>query len=374
MQRSIYFCLAILAVLAFQPIQAQQVYLPVSSESETAVKLYQEATDARYNYNWDQMWERFNKAIEEDPDFFMAYFRAAMVNWGWQNKQYFDENYSKAMACKGELNKTEKICRQILMALKENPDAGLCSFGKLLAEAAPEVLEAYFWQGGLCNSAGDLEAAIAAYEKAESLNPELWGIQGLLGSAYKDANQMDKAEVVFDNMIQQIPDSPGPYFNMGNLLMATGEYAEAEEMFRKSFQMAEGFRPAHRKAELMAAMQVAARETESFLRRDYDAWAACYRQSSIVYFAYTDKNNTWQYRGWEELSKGVKEMFRENPDPIEGEVTRSNFLFGVSDNVVRVTYDQTVGDNTTMELRVLVKVDGEYQITMMNAIGNSSYE
>ena len=119
---------------------------------------------------------------------------------------------------------------------------------------------------------------------------------------------------------------------------------------------------------------MAARETESFFKRVYDAWIASYKKNRVVYFAYTDKNNPWQYEGREDISKAVKEMFSENPDPIDGDIFRSNFRFGVGDNEVTVTYDQLVGDTNTMELRVLVKVDGEYQITMMNAIGNSSYE
>ncbi|MGB2925256.1 MAG: tetratricopeptide repeat protein, partial [Limnothrix sp.] len=84
---------------------------------------------------------------------------------------------------------------------------------------------------------GQLDQAIAAYEKAIELQPENVEILNALGNLYQKIENWDKATECFHQAILVSPNNAGLYFNLGNTFLFQKNYAEAEVAYREAIAL-----------------------------------------------------------------------------------------------------------------------------------------
>jgi tetratricopeptide (TPR) repeat protein len=368
-------CLLAIFVFPFATgwLSGQDLFLPVSSPSDRAVHYYEEALNALFKAEFDEMKDKMDMAVTHDPQFFMAYFQLAMLDWRFKEKDSFDRNHIKALSCRVKLSPTEQVCRQILMGLEEDLYANVSHQGKNLIEMHPDVLEAHLWHGRLSRWSSDPETAIEAYQKIVALKPDFAPVYNLLAYAQMAAGNMEEAEKAFDAYIEAEPDHPNPYDSKGEFYLAIGKYREAEEYFEKAMAIRPGFLDSGDKAEVARAMQIVEKETTSFFKKDFEGWLSCYQQSPSAFHSYSDKQLVRQYEGWRNIARGAREIMEEMPSTPSRVVLRRNLNYRIMGDNVWLIFDQYMGDNVSKEMRLMEKVNGRWKIVLMSAVGVSSY-
>jgi tetratricopeptide (TPR) repeat protein len=83
----------------------------------------------------------------------------------------------------------------------------------------------------------DLQTIYAEYLSAKNLNPFDVEPDFTLGIAYMRFAQYDKAQNQFQKVIDSKPEFPGIYYYLGESLRCNGQYYEAMNAYKKSWEM-----------------------------------------------------------------------------------------------------------------------------------------
>lgn len=121
-------------------------------------------------------------------------------------------------------------------------------------------------------------------------------------------------------------------------------------------------------------------ETNAFLNRDFDRFAATYVQDETNIRLSANKSGYNYYVGWEEIGSLFKEYFENNPDPSTDTYEKTNYKVKVYRKSAWVINDETVydsdGENSLkmIAVRFLEKYNGEWKIVYLSVVSTTSYE
>ena len=211
---------------------AQNQYLPVSSPSKTAKAAYYKAVDFASNIHPKEAGEQVDKALAEDPNFFMAY----VLKIFYANKDKKPDLLTKALALDaGKLNKAEKIVRQQLVNWQADPKAKTAETMSALVAAYPKNPQAYEWASlHAVYTDGDSTAALAYAKKLAAVNPAFAANYNTMGYMYMGMKQMDQAKAAFEKQIALSPKEANAYDSMGEYYMTAKDYAKSAEHYDKA--------------------------------------------------------------------------------------------------------------------------------------------
>jgi len=85
------------------------------------------------------------------------------------------------------------------------------------------------------------DGATAALEQATTLNPKAGPAYNVLGYAYLNMGQNDRAVEAFRKYASLMPSEPNPQDSLAEALMAAGRFDEAEAAFRKAAEISPKF-------------------------------------------------------------------------------------------------------------------------------------
>lgn len=123
-------------------------------------------------------------------------------------------------------------------------------------------------------------------------------------------------------------------------------------------------------------------ETAAFLRKDYDAWAACWLQSpSARMFQASVADGMRVQEGWAQYDTAMRGRFQRHPEPntSDNAIRRENMNVTVGRDMAWASFDQIGVDNGDAfdlagiqhEIRVLQKVGGRWKIACMTVMQRS---
>lgn len=225
---SVVLCLA-----ATLSTSAQTFNLPVSTTSTVAEKAYQAATYLGANLRFDAARMEIAKALEADPNFFMAYVYATQALVPDEQKA---STIEKALAIDpANFNEAEKIMRQQMEVWAKDPKALPTETMKALVAAYPTTPEAYEWAYlHAAFTEGNIPAAIAYAEKLIELDPYHPPVYNGMGYFYLGMKQMDKAQAAFEKYLELAPAEPNAYDSMGEYYMIVEDYAKSAEYYDRA--------------------------------------------------------------------------------------------------------------------------------------------
>lgn len=227
--------LLLLLFMASCADKVKEEKIPVTTNSETALKFYKDAMIASDNIYLQEAQNLLKKAIKEDPDFFMAKFNLALFYKYFGNQEEFEKTVTMITDSEVELSDGEEILKQLIIAIHEDPDNNGVEYGLKLKELYPNDYYSYVYLNWLYmmdnNWQGSLEVCEEALEIVENKVP----LYNALGYAYMNLDQMEKAEEALDKYLELAPpDSPNPYDSKGDLYMMMEDYAKAYDAFMKA--------------------------------------------------------------------------------------------------------------------------------------------
>ena len=207
--------------------------MPITTDSELALELYETGLIAFDHFKHKLSWENLYRAVELDPDFFMAYF------WlYYMSSKESKKAAEKAFQSEVELSPGEKEVKMALKYLVDGQEEKVMEHLQNLVDLYPSdpqthkilylIQQMYF---------KDIEGAILSLERAIRECPEYPLAYNQLGYAYMDMEEYEKAEATLDDYIRLAPDQANPYDSKGDFFMATEQYQEAYDSYMKAFEI-----------------------------------------------------------------------------------------------------------------------------------------
>ena len=221
----------------------EDVPLPVTSSSEKALELYNEAMEYADKWEGREAQQKMAAALRIDPNFILANLyagadEAALV------RQY------RARAVENKSNGTEAEEMQVDMwiAQREGRQNDAMDIANKLIEKYPNSSEPLIMLGDMQSQAQDFEGAIETYLKATKINPKslnawfgLFTHQIPINYYYKLAPEnlrsREKAIYYADKMIEVAPNNPRSYNLRANIDRKFGDFEAAKVFYQKALDI-----------------------------------------------------------------------------------------------------------------------------------------
>jgi tetratricopeptide (TPR) repeat protein len=187
----------------------------------------------------DEAIEHYRQALEAKPDFAEAQF-----------------NLGDALAKQGKTDQSIRYFQEAVKLKPENAEAHNNLGGALLKqgrldealkhfEAAlkidPNLVEAHNNLGVILIQMGKLDAAIYHFQEAFRINPDFKSAEANLNRAVAIRKQMKSQTAALLAELENKPDDPVLYFELGNLFLGTGELGKAIVQFEKALAIQPNF-------------------------------------------------------------------------------------------------------------------------------------
>lgn len=221
--------------------------MPVTTNSKSALSYYNQAMKHFDDVKVKEALETFEKALNQDQDFFMVNYQLAFYFILNRNTDNFDKYADAAINCKAKLSDAEELLKEAITRLKQG-HTNLTDLGKKLVDMYPRDPNSYNNMVSFQSLAGDSVGMVETLKTAIKTVTKPAPFYNQLGYAYLTLKQSDKAEEAFDKYIQLEPKNPNVYDSKGDFYMYTKKYDKAYESYMLANSMDPSF--SHDKAEL----------------------------------------------------------------------------------------------------------------------------
>jgi len=227
------------------------VIMPVTTDSELALKLFESGTLAFDQIKFGLAYHNFELAVKEDSDFFMAYF------WMYFISSKSSKNVAeKAMQAGTSLNEGETQIKTAFKYLLDGQDEKVVEYLEKAIDLYPldphvhKILYILQYQ-----YMKDYEGAVKSITRAIDEIPEYALAYNQLGYAFMELENYEKAEKAFDQYIKIAPDLANPYDSKGDFYMSTKQFDKAYDSYMKAFEIDSGFTVSEKKAKKAKQLQ-----------------------------------------------------------------------------------------------------------------------
>lgn len=184
--------------------------------------------------------ELFQKAIDKDPNYALAYAGLAsshVVSAGAQdNAKKGKAAALKALEIEPSLAEAHTVLANVAFYQEWDPETSEREFKKAI-ELNPNYATAFHWYGETLSARGRVDEANAAYARAVELDPVSLAIATDQGQAYANAGEFDRAIEHFKKIIEIDPTYQRTYFYLIGSYEAKGMFPEAIESRRKGLSI-----------------------------------------------------------------------------------------------------------------------------------------
>jgi Tfp pilus assembly protein PilF len=228
-----------------QPEKAKTI--PVTTNSKTALTYYRQAMKYFDEVRLKEALEAFNKALDQDQDFFMANYQLAFFYILNRQGDNFARYADAAINCKAKLSEAEELLRGVMVRLHEG-QINNTDLGKKLVDMYPNDPNSYNNLVSFQSLSGDSAGMVETLNKAIKIAAHPAPFYNQLGYAYITLKQIDKAEEAFNKYIELEPGNPNVYDSKGDFYMYIKKFDKAYESYMIAYSMDPAF--SHDKAEL----------------------------------------------------------------------------------------------------------------------------
>lgn len=216
--------------------------MPITSSSEDAIKLYTKGCELIDNLRANDSKAYFQKAIEEDPEFAMAYLRLA--NAQFSPKEFFT-NIEKAREFSDKASEGEQLWIKGTEAGANGLARDQRMYYSELENLYPSDVKVLALLGNYYYGLQMFDSALVRYNKIIDIDEKFAQVYNMLGYTYRSLLNFDEAENSFKKYIELIPNDPNPYDSYAELLLKMGRYDESIMNYKKSLKVNPYFQASH---------------------------------------------------------------------------------------------------------------------------------
>jgi serine/threonine protein kinase/tetratricopeptide (TPR) repeat protein len=215
----------------------------VTTHSPEAYRYYLEGVDNFNKVYFVEAKESFQKALEYDSTFAMAYYWLATLNEGPERRELIEN----AVKYSDKVSKKERFYIKIREAGIRGDSEHVLEGLLKMAESFPDDKEVFQWLGAYYFELRDYEKTIFYYEKALELDPLFKLVYNMLAYTYNQVGDFEKSIWAINKYISIAPDEANPYDTRGDLYAWNGRIDQAIESYRKALEKKPDFRASQAK-------------------------------------------------------------------------------------------------------------------------------
>lgn len=198
----------------------------LTTTSAEAYRYYLDGWDLFFKYKYAKSADAFERAIELDSTFAMAYYCLSGLRNG-------EENIERAVALierVGEMDRLMILARQA--SIHDELGAAIGLLEELILKYPVEKM-AYFQLAIVYKSIllRDFEKSSEMFEKVIEIDPTFKEAYNHLAYDYEQLGQFDKSLQAINKYIELAPNEPNPYDSRAELLARAGRLEEAVESY-----------------------------------------------------------------------------------------------------------------------------------------------
>ena len=185
--------------------------------------------------DYDTAISYFKKAIELAPDTVDILINLAECYKFKGEYQVAIMHYNKIISLDATITSVFldlALCEKLI----GNIDEAIKIFEVVITQD-PDNIDAHNNFGNLLMEAAEYEAAISHFEKAIEINSEFSVPYNNLSKLYKELGQFDKAVSLLEDAHETMPKSIDILYYLADAFIASGDYKEALETYKKSFEL-----------------------------------------------------------------------------------------------------------------------------------------
>jgi serine/threonine protein kinase/Tfp pilus assembly protein PilF len=238
----------------------------VTTHSPEAYRYYLDGLELFNKLYYAEAKKSFEKAVEFDSTFAMAYlFLSMTAEGGLEQKRMI----AKAVEYSDKVSQKEKYYISAQAAVISSNPAQAAKVLEEIVKHYPEEKEAFLWLGSCYSNLGNPEKAVAALTKAVEIDPLYKIAYNLLAYAYNDIGDLEKSLWAINKYISIAPDEANPYDTRADLYAYNGRIDQAIESYKKALERKPDF-----------YMSLAKLGDMHLFRNEYTEAESCYQQLS----------------------------------------------------------------------------------------------
>ena len=216
--------------------------VPITTDSDEALAAYLTGRDLAEKIRAQEARPYFEKAVELDPQFAMAYLQLAFTS---RSTKEFFANMDKAASLADKVSEGEQLWIRGAQAGINGDAVAEGEFDQQLVDLYPDDPRAVNLLAGHYFNAQSWDLALDYYGRVLALDSTFSQPYNQMGYAYRFMGDFVKAETSFKKYIELIPDDPNPYDSYAELLMKMGKYDKSIAMYEKALAVNPAFRISH---------------------------------------------------------------------------------------------------------------------------------
>jgi tetratricopeptide (TPR) repeat protein/tRNA A-37 threonylcarbamoyl transferase component Bud32 len=212
----------------------------VTTHSPEAYRHYLEGMDyLRKVYNAEAE-ESFQKALEYDSTFAMAYFRLGLL----KTDEERGDLMAKARQYSDRVSQKEKLFIQSMSEVAgEKRLEGIDELEKL-AERYPDDKEVHYWLGAFYSQLPERrEEAVGSLSRAIEIDPLYKMAYNMLAYTYDKLGDFERSLWAINKYASIAPDEANPYDTRGDLYAFNGQIDQAMASYRQAVEVKSDFYP-----------------------------------------------------------------------------------------------------------------------------------
>ena len=232
---SVILAAFILAVFFFSSCKTQSPgnEIPITTSSKEALKFFIDGRDKFENVGFISAASLFDKAIQADTNFAMAYLYRSRSGGG---PEIFRQNLDKAVSLIDKVSDGEKNEILYYLAQADNNGQKQKEYLDQLLISFPSDKRVHMMAGHYYYNLGD-STALIHYYKVTELDKDFASAYNRIGYCQSALNNYEEAEKAFQTYIKLIPDKANPYDSYAEFLLKIGNYDESIEQYKKAVEI-----------------------------------------------------------------------------------------------------------------------------------------
>ena len=209
----------------------------LSTESQDASNAFDRARWQLYNLEWENAHKSFSYAIEQDPNFALAYAMRARTSDFLGNQGDIEDDLDIAVSM--SLNASEDEAAMI-NAVANDMKNGTNTFNALSEALSDKYSDDSFLAFETVFATISDRGADVVLDRAKALylmNPNFTPVLNMMGYAYIEKGDLDNAGKMLQEQVRRASGSANPYDSMGDYYLAMENNADALKYFEQSAKM-----------------------------------------------------------------------------------------------------------------------------------------
>ena len=206
----------------------------ITTQSPEAYRYFLEGMDYHYKYMAFEAERSFNRALEFDSTFAMAYYGLSFTQVRWGERR---ESIAKAVNYVDKVSQKEKyyiIAQQAW--LNRNHEKAFEAFASIVDKYSDEKIALYL-MGNIYSIQRNIEAAISMYLRAVEIDPLYKVVYNELAYAYDKVGSFEKSLWAINKYIDLVPNEANPYDTRGDLYAFNGKLEQAIASYKRALEI-----------------------------------------------------------------------------------------------------------------------------------------